>query len=66
MERKSADPSIQLNVDEQVLDYLVFSAIKEILNAYESRDSLPDHAETESKATTLLQLVDCKKATLST
>lgn len=66
MERKSADPSIQLDVDEQVLDYLAFSATKEILGEYESRGSLPDVVDIESKAASLLQMVDCKKATLGT
>lgn len=66
MEPKIADPSTQLDVDEQVLDYLVFSATREILNECESRGSLFDNVEIESKAASLLQMVDCKKATLGT
>ncbi len=62
MERKSADPALHLEIDELILDYLVFTATKEIINDYERRGELFDELKRMSKADMLLQLVDGKQA----
>lgn len=62
MERKCADPAMQLEIDELILDYLVFIATREIIDDYERRGKLFEKHRGTSKADKLLQLVDGKQA----
>ena len=61
MER-SADSLLQLEIDEWILDYLVFSATKSLLGAYKGPDPGPgDASDKRERASVCLQLVDCKR-----
>ena len=56
-----ADPLLQLEIDEWILDYLIFSATKALLEAYKgSEGGLVDTSEKHERASLCLQLVDCK------
>lgn len=58
MAEKCADTELQLEIDIMVLDYLVFTAIKFILEDYERRRQ--DLDKPKSKSDMLLRLVDCE------
>ena len=60
MER-CANPKSQLEIDEWILDYLVFMAIKYVLEDYKSSESPGGNANARGKACLPLQLVDCKQ-----
>lgn len=61
MMERFADPLLQLEIDEWILDYLIFSAIKALLEDYKSSRGGPDDASNKSeRASVCLQLVDCK------
>lgn len=60
MER-CANPKSQLEIDEWILDYLVFMAIKYVLEDYKSSESPGGNANARGKAGLPLQLVDCKQ-----
>ena len=61
MER-SADPLLQLEIDEWILDYLVFSATKALLEAYKGSKPGPgNESDKRERASVCLQLVDCKR-----
>ena len=60
MER-CANPKSQLEIDEWILDYLVFMAIKYVLEDYKSSESPGENANARGKACLPLQLVDCKQ-----
>lgn len=62
MERRCGDPALQLDIDELILDYLIYSATKEIINDYGRRGELLKDVNTGSKADTLLQLVDSEQS----
>jgi len=66
MERKCTDPAIQLDIDEMILDYLVFSAINGIIIDYERRGELSEDADIGNKVSTLLQLVDSEQPNFGT
>lgn len=56
-----ADPLLQLEIDEWILDYLIFSATKALLEAYkDSKGGLVNTSEKHERASLCLQLVDCK------
>lgn len=55
-----ADPARQLEIDGLILDYLVFTATREIIVEYERRGK--EELGRMSKADKLLQLVDGKQA----
>lgn len=56
-----ADPFLQLEIDEWILDYLTFSATKALLEEYKgSKDGLGNTAERQEQSSVLIQLVDCK------
>ncbi|KAK3168037.1 hypothetical protein OEA41_004483 [Lepraria neglecta] len=57
MER-CANPKSQLEIDEWILDYLVFMAIKYVLEDYKSPESPVENANARGKAGLSLQLVD--------
>ena len=60
MER-CADPLLQLEIDEWILDYLIFSAIKALLEDYKgTKDAPADPSDKQERASVCLQLVDCK------
>lgn len=60
MER-CADPLLQLEIDEWILDYLVFSAIKALLVEYKGSKGGPgDASDKLERPSVFLQLVDCK------
>lgn len=60
MER-SADPSLQSDIDEWILDYLIFSAVKAVLEEYKGSKGGPDDAsDKQDRSRVCLQLVDCK------
>lgn len=54
MDRK-ADPETQLEVDEAILDYLIYTAIVSLLKLFDTTDSSP---RTEHTAHLLVQMVD--------
>ena len=61
MMERIADPLLQLEIDEWILDYLTFSAIKALLEGYKgSEDGLGDGSDKQERASLCLQLVDCK------
>ena len=61
MMERLADPLLQLEIDEWILDYLIFSATKALLEEYKgSRGGLVDTSEKYERASLCLQLVDCK------
>lgn len=56
-----ADPLLQLEIDEYILDYLIFSATKALLEAYkDSKNCFSDASDKREQASMCLQLVDCK------
>ena len=58
-----ADPQLQLEIDEWILDYLIFSAIKALLEDYKGSKGGPrDSRDKQERASVCLQLVDCKHA----
>ena len=58
---RSADPLLQLEIDEWILDYLIFSAIKALLEDYKGSKGGPDDAsDKKERASLCLQLVDCE------
>lgn len=58
MER-CADPLLQLEIDEWILDYLIFSAIKALLEDYKgTKDAPADASDKQERASVCLQLVD--------
>lgn len=60
MER-CADALLRIEIDEWILDYLIFSATKALLEEYKgSEDELGDASEKQERSSVLLQLVDCK------
>lgn len=58
MEGRCANPAMQLNIDEIILEYLVFTATEEIISDYGRRAKASGNANDQSKADMLLQLVD--------
>ena len=61
MMERLADHLLQTEIDDWILDYLVFSAIKALLEAYKaSKGGLGDTSEKHESASICLQLVDCK------
>ena len=62
MMERSADPLLQLEIDEWILDYLIFSAIKALLEDYKSsKGGFDDAFDNQERASVCLQLVDCKQ-----
>ena len=62
MMERSADLLLQLEIDEWILDYLVFSAIKALLEDYKASKGGPgDTTERQEQVSVLIQLVDCKQ-----
>ena len=62
MMERSADPLLQLEIDEWILDYLVFSATKALLEAYKGSQPGPcNESDKRERASVCLQLVDCKR-----
>lgn len=59
MER-CADALLQLEIDEWILDYLIFSAVKALLEEYKGSNRGPGAPEKQERSSVLLQLVDCK------
>lgn len=58
MER-TADPLLQIEIDEWILDYLTFSAIKALLGDHKgSEDGTGDKSNKQERASLCLQLVD--------
>ena len=59
MERR-ADPSTQLEIDQAILDYLLYSATRALIRDYRvvkhKNGHKPNHM---SSAGTMLQMVDC-------
>lgn len=59
-----ADPDFQLEIDECVLDYLMYTAIFAVLEDFRSPrvdvDQAYDDAYEQEKGALPLQLVDCK------
>lgn len=61
MMERSGDPLLQLELDEWILDYLIFSATKALLEAYRgSKPGLGDTSDKPTQGSVCLQLVDCK------
>ena len=62
MERH-ADPSIQLDVDQSILDYLLYNAIRAFIRDYRAGNRKDEaHDRHESCAGTMVQLVACTSA----
>jgi hypothetical protein len=60
----NADPTFQLEIDEWILDYLIYIAIKDILECYQSLRSKLDYNYDEEKSDLPLQLVVCERPSL--
>lgn len=61
MMERSADPLLQHGIDVWILDYLIFSAIKALLENYKGSKDAPGNASNkQERASVCLQLVDCK------
>ena len=59
--QRSADPILQVEIDEWILDYLIFSAIKALLEDYKGlKDEPGDVSNRRGRSSLCLQLVDCK------
>lgn len=59
---KSADPILQLEIDEWILDYLMFSAITALLEDYKGlKVGSQDASDKQERASLCLQLVDCER-----
>ncbi|MCJ1477146.1 hypothetical protein MMC13_005817 [Lambiella insularis] len=58
MPEKCADPKIQLEVDEFVLDYLVFTATATLLDHAGPKNQRPDCVATDRRGDLALQMVD--------
>ena len=59
--QRSADPILQVEIDEWILDYLIFSAIKALLEDYKQlKDKPGDVSNRQGRSSLCLQLVDCK------
>ena len=59
---KSADPILQLEIDEWILDYLMFSAITALLEDYKGlKGGSQDASDKQERASLCLQLVDCER-----
>ena len=59
MEEKCVDPEVQLDVDEMILDYLIFTATATTLNDYEDCGNVDEHFNSSERTNVHLQLVDC-------
>lgn len=57
---RCADPSVQLQVDEAILDYLLYTTTRSLLEQSKSVLSSNDGSKTPSRAELPLQMVDCK------
>ena len=60
MESKCADANLQREVDEMILDYVVFAAMGHVLEDHEYQLDKTNNANPKGKPSMLLQLVDCK------
>ena len=60
MGSKCADAIMHLDIDEMILDYLIFAAMSEILNSYDRQIHDVDDAKFKRTPGVLLQLVDCE------
>ena len=60
MEEKHVDPRIQLDVDEMILDYLLFTTTRSILEHQEKLKENRDDARNNNTMSMLMQLVDCR------
>ena len=65
MMERSADSLLQLEIDEWILDYLIFSATKALLEAFVgSSAGQGDASDKCERASVCLQLVDCKHCSI--
>jgi len=55
-----ADSELQIEIDEWVLDYLIYNAIGDVLEDYKSLWTKVDHDYEQEKGALPLQLVDCE------
>lgn len=61
MMERSADPSLQSDIDEWILDYLVFSGVKAVLEEFKGSKGGPGDAyNQQDRSRVCIQLVDCK------
>ncbi|KAL6721100.1 hypothetical protein ACLMJK_000200 [Lecanora helva] len=58
MDEKCVDPSVQVDIDEMILDYLIFNATKSALNDFEDQLIDAEHAHQQRKTNRLSHLVD--------
>lgn len=60
---KCADQTVQIEVDESILDYLAFTAVKALLEDYKNsgNDHIGPYADASNKASVPLQLLDCER-----
>lgn len=63
-----ADPGLQMVIDEWILDYLMYTAIKNVLEDYQyvraRADQVFNHTYEQEKGALPLQLVDCIQSSL--
>ena len=57
---KQADPAAQLEIDDEILDYLAYKATKVLLRDVQNSDDSWDVATKNPKADLHLNMVDCK------
>ena len=65
MER-CADPALRLEIDEFILDYLVYMALKGILKDYKRAQSGARNARLQGEAGLTLHMVNGKQSQLNT
>ena len=60
MESKCADADLRREVDDIILDYVVFAALGHVLEDHENQLDEENNAKPKGKPSILLRLVDCK------
>lgn len=60
MEGKCVDPSVQLEIDEMILDYLMFTATERVLDEHENRWKIDEYGPGRCGTDVLVKLVDCQ------
>ena len=63
MDEKRVDPSVQLDVDEMVLDYLIFTATANILSDHGDCGKVDEQTSSAQRTDVLLQMVNCQSWT---
>ena len=63
MDEKRVDAAVQLDVDEMILDYLIFTATANILSDYGDCGKVDEQTSSFQRTDVLLQMVNCQSWT---